>query len=453
MTNDDIHIIIIDDDEDIRVTTEDLLSTQFKNVVSYSSVSQVLKNIKPYVPWVILTDLRMPDADGLEFCKSVIDIDRQLPVILMTGYGDISTAVDAIKHGVYDFIEKPFDSTALLSAVNRAVEKRVLTLSLHKDNAASDNVQKIDNYVVGNTPIMKQLKNDILELAPMDIPIMIYGETGTGKELVAQCLHDFSSRHKQRFVALNCAAIPHELAESELFGHAKGAFTDAKSEHSGKLIHANGGTLFLDEVESLPLGVQAKLLRALSNNKVTPVGSHEELSFNCRIISASKDELRNNPDFRQDLFFRLQVAEIRIPALRERSEDIIRLFEIFSMQHCARLGTQYKSADAHTKERLLSYDWPGNVRELLNVSTRYALKNCSDISYALDNARTVNTPVADSMPLKQMVENYEASIIKLKLYEHKGKVSKVLDDLGLERRTFNQKLNRYGIQTTDYRED
>jgi two-component system C4-dicarboxylate transport response regulator DctD len=455
MTNliekDDIKIIIIDDDEDIRINTVDLLSTEFKQVEAYSSPKKIIDDISAGLPAVILTDLRMPDADGFEFAQEVQGIDPDLPVILMTGYGDISIAVDALKHGIYDFIEKPFEIDRLMDSLHRAIEKRVLTLSLSNMQQKLDNNTNIEHQLIGYCPAMKQLKRDIVDLAPLDIPIMIYGETGSGKEVAARCLHEYSTRCEANFVALNCAAIPEQLAEAELFGYMKGAFTDAKNSRKGKLEYAKDGTLFLDEVESLSLATQAKLLRALSDNVITPVGSNEEIKINCRIISATKDDLRNNENFRQDLFFRLQVAEIKIPALKERKEDIIHLFEVFSMQNCKTLGTNYRPITPYTLEKLLAYSWPGNVRELINVTTRYAIKNCSDIDYALENKETIIDTDDRCKTLKELVEHYESSVIKLKLHEHKGKVAKVLEELSLERRTFNQKLNKYDINTSDFK--
>lgn len=451
ITKEDISIIIIDDDEDIRVNTEDLLSTQFKSIQVYDSPLKVMELISTESPVVILTDLRMPDADGLEFAQKIHEIDPNLPVILMTGYGDISIAVDAIKHGVYDFIEKPYDTERLIETLHRAIEKRFLSLSLDRVRKKLADSKNIDNQLIGHCPAMKKLKRDIIDFAPMDIPVMIYGETGAGKELAAQCLHEYSERNHYNFVALNCAAIPEQLAEAELFGHSKGAFTDAKNSRVGKLEYAKNGTLFLDEVESLSLSTQAKLLRALSDNLITPVGSNEEIPINCRIISATKEDLRDNDKFRQDLFFRLQVAEIKIPPLRERNEDIIHMFEVFSMQYCERLGTTYRSMTPYTRDKLLNYSWPGNVRELINVTTRYAIKNCSDIDYALENKETFTEITDSKKSLKQLVEHYEASVIKLKLHEHNGKVAKVLEDLTIERRTFNQKLNKYGINSGDFK--
>jgi two-component system C4-dicarboxylate transport response regulator DctD len=389
MTNqpekDDIRIIIIDDDEDIRINTADLLSTQFKHIETYDSPKKIIGKITPETPAIILTDLRMPDADGFEFAQKIQEIDPSLPVILMTGYGDISIAVDAIKHGIYDFIEKPFDIERLIESIHRAVDKRFLTLSLADVQKKLNDRNNIENQLIGHCPSMKQLKRDIIDFAPMDIPVMIYGETGVGKELAARCLHEYSPRNQYNFVPLNCAAIPEQLAEAELFGYTKGAFTDAKNYRVGKLEYAKNGTLFLDEVESLPLSTQAKLLRALSDNIITPIGSNEEIPINCRVISATKDDLRNNQNFRQDLFFRLQVAEIKIPSLRDRREDIIHLFDVFTMQHCERLGTTYRGTTPYTRDKLMQYSWPGNVRELINVTTRYAIKNCSDIDYALES--------------------------------------------------------------------
>ena len=230
-----IKIMVVDDDKDIRVNTVDLLSTQYPRIVDFDSPQTALAEIYPHMPVIILTDLRMPGGDGLEFAQAVREIDEDLPVILMTGYGDISIAVDAMKHGVYDFIEKPVDTDRLLKSIQRAVDKRRLSLSLLEAQNKLEQQSGIEARLIGNSPMMKQLKQSLLQLAPMDLPIMIYGETGVGKELVARSLHDYSERKDGNFVALNCAAIPEQLAEAELFGYEKGAFTDAKSAHIGKL--------------------------------------------------------------------------------------------------------------------------------------------------------------------------------------------------------------------------
>lgn len=452
----DIEIIVIDDDEDVRINTCDLLSTQYRHIASYDSPASVLKRIQADSAAVILTDLRMPDADGFEFAQAVLRKAPEVPVILMTGYGEVSIAVDAMKQGVQDFVEKPFDIDYLLNAVDRAVERRKLSLSLLQTQRAMtqqamSGEQDIQSVIVGQCAAIRALRQDIAEYAGMNIPVMIYGDTGTGKELVARSLHQYSDRSKGRFVALNCAAIPEQLAEAELFGHDKGAFTGASAARVGKLQHASGGTLFLDEVESLPLTTQAKLLRAISDHLVTPVGSNREVPIDCRMISATKDELRGNDAFRQDLFFRLQVAELRIPALKDRDNDIVLLFEFYTRQQCDNFGREYRSADEHTRSVLLSYSWPGNVRELVNVATRYAIRGCRHIENAieLDTSNVFEVRAGES--LKDLVQAYEEKLIRSKLDQHKGKVSAVLEDLCLERRTFNQKLNRYGICAADYR--
>lgn len=448
---DDIAIYIIDDDKDIRVNTTDLLSTEFKHIESFESPQKVLEKISRNLAAIIVTDLRMPNADGLDYAIKMLEIDAQLPIILMTGYGDISVAVEAMRNGIYDFIEKPFNTNHLIETIHRAVEKRFLTLSLAHTRDQLDNRDHIEQTIIGLSPSIQQLRQDILDLAPLDIPVMIYGETGAGKELAARCLHEYSKRSNGRFVALNCAAIPEQLAEAELFGNVKGAFTDAYTARTGKLEYANNGTLFLDEIESLSPSIQAKLLRALSDNLITPLGSNQEIPINCRIVSGSKIDLRNQENFRQDLFFRLEVASVTVPPIRKREEDIIMLFEYFSSQNCERLGTTYQPTNDYAQKRLVTYSWPGNVRELINASTRFAIKHCSDIDYAIDSSDIVVKPSTDNLTLKEQVEHYEASLIKLKLDEHKGKVSKVLEDLSVERRTFNQKLIKYGITTSDFK--
>jgi two-component system C4-dicarboxylate transport response regulator DctD len=452
MNKDDISIILIDDDKDIRISTADLLSTHFKKIESYSSPKSVLPRISTELPAVIVTDLRMPNDDGLEFACAANRIDPQLPIILMTGYGDISTAVDAMKHGIYDFIEKPVDSERLINTLERAIEKRRATLSLSSTKEKSTDQYALGQSILGHSPAIKTIKKSILNFASMNIPLMIYGNTGTGKELVAHCLHDYSERRGAPFILLNCAAIPEELIETELFGYTRGASSNATALHRGKLEQAKEGTIFLDEVDSLPIKIQAKLLLALADRVVTPVGSNVQNPIHCRIISATKEELRGSNHFRQDLFFSLQVAEIRLPNLKSREEDIVTLFNHFSIHQCEHLKTQYQPLTDEAQKKLITYEWPGNVRELINVAIRYALTNCTDIDHALHNDELDDFYRHTNQSLKQQVEAYEELLIKLKLREHKGKVAKVLDDLHIERRTFNQKLNRYGINTGDYKE-
>ncbi len=450
LNKEDIEILIVDDDADVRENLSDLLSTEFTKIHAFESPMEVLKLLAQDEHYVVLTDLRMPNHDGLEFAQLIQDINPNIPVILMTGYGEVSVAVQAMKQGVYDFIEKPFDTDILIKILKRAAEKAFLDLSLQFTQQELAYRDGIDRQIIGQCAAMKQLKNQILRLAVMDVPVLIQGDTGCGKELVARSLHEYSKRCDQPFVPLNCAAIPDHLAEAELFGHAKGAFTDAHQARKGKFEHANGGTLFLDEVESLSPSLQAKLLRALSDQKITPLGSNEEISINCRVISATKDELRGNNNFRQDLYFRLQVAILRIPPLNQRSEDIIILFEYFVNQQCDNFSVAYKATSNVTKTALMTYDWSGNVRELINVATRYVIDQCEDI-VSVDSIQLVIEDMGSQFSLKDQVSAFEENLLRAKLTEHGGKVANVLADLKLERRTFNQKLNRYSISVADFR--
>ena len=450
LNKEDIEILIVDDDADVRENLSDLLSTEFIKIQAFESPVKALKLLSAGEHYVVLTDLRMPDHDGLEFAQQVQAINSNIPVILMTGYGEVSVAVQAMKQGVYDFVEKPFDTDILIKILKRATEKAFLDLSLQLTQQELAYRDGIDRRIIGQCAAMKQLKSQILRLAVMDVPVLIQGDTGSGKELVARSLHEYSKRCDQPFVPLNCAAIPDQLAEAELFGHAKGAFTDAHQARKGKLEHANDGTLFLDEVESLSASLQAKLLRALSDQKITPLGSNNEIPINFRVISATKDELRGNDSFRQDLYFRLQVAILRIPSLNQRSEDIVSLFEYFVNQQCENFAVEYKTTSNVTKTALMTYDWPGNVRELINVATRYVIDQCEDI-ISVDSIQPVIESIANQSSLKGQVSAFEENLLRAKLTEHEGKVAKVLADLKLERRTFNQKLNRYSISVADYR--
>jgi len=450
LTKEDIEILIVDDDADVRENLGDLLSTEFSKIQAFESPVNALKLLSEGEHYVVLTDLRMPDHDGLEFAQQVQKISPNIPVILMTGYGEVSVAVQAMKQGVYDFVEKPFDTDILITILKRATEKAFLDMSLQFTQQELAYRDGIDRKIIGQSVAMKRLKGQILRLAVMDVPVLVQGDTGCGKELVARSLHEYSKRSDQPFVPLNCAAIPDHLAEAELFGHAKGAFTDAHQARKGKLEHASDGTLFLDEVESLSVSLQAKLLRALSDQKITPLGSNQEIPINCRIISATKDELRGNKDFRQDLYFRLQVAILKIPPLNQRSEDIISLFEYFVNQQCENFAIDYKATSSVTKAALLAYSWPGNIRELINVATRYVIDQCDDIG-SVDSIQPVSDDLEMHSSLKDQVSAFEESLLRSKLIEHKGKVAKVLEDLKLERRTFNQKLNRYAISVAVYR--
>ena len=302
---------------------------------------------------------------------------------------------------------------------------------------------------MGCSAAIDRVRRQVLNLATLDVPVLIFGETGTGKEVVANCLHDYSKRSQYKFVALNCAAIPSDLIESELFGHAKGAFSGAISHRTGKLEYAHKGTVFLDEVESIPMGVQVKLLRALSEGVIEAVGSNESRQIDIRVVSATKESLKNNENFRQDLYFRLQVAEIYIPPLRQRKEDIILLFDHYARNFSKASEIEWDGIPSSLQSQLIAYDWPGNVRELINVATRCVMqekRDLNELSFFGDSF----TYSHEDESLKQLIEQYEKGLLSDALRQYKGDVAQVLSALKLERRTFYMKLKKYGLDRKDF---
>jgi len=448
---DNCEIVIVDDNRDLLTNVSDYLSLHFKKVHAFLDPAKAIKFVYQGFPGIVVSDIKMPDITGVELLNQVLSCDNTIPVILMTAHGDISQAVQAVQEGCYDFIEKPFEPERLLESINRAVEKRVLTFNQTRLRDALKNKDAIETRLMGVSPKMTKLRRDILSVANLDVPVLIHGETGAGKEVVAHCLHDFSHRKKAQFVPLNCAAIPKDLFESELFGHVKGAFSGADATRIGKFEFANKGTVFFDEVESIPLSAQVKILRSLSENKVEALGSNMAKDIDIRIISATKEELKDNPNFRQDLYFRLQVAELYIPPLRERKEDILLLFEHFASHFMTQNNIEWAGAGIHLQRQLLEYNWPGNVRELINVATRCVIKNCHDLNELLNPHEPEKQYQAVQSSLKDLVNDFEANMLINSLQRHKGSVQAVLEELDMERRTFNLKLNKYNIDSRFYK--
>ncbi|GGI85323.1 Fis family transcriptional regulator [Shewanella hanedai] len=450
---DDCEIVIVDDNQDLLTNVSDYLSLHFKKVHAFSEPAKAIQFIYQGFPGIVVSDIKMPDITGVELLNQVRRCDSNIPVILMTAHGDISQAVKAVQEGCYDFIEKPFEPERLLEGINRAIEKRVLTYNHALLRSALQNKDAIETRLMGVSPKMAKLRREVLSFANLDVPVLIHGETGAGKEVVAHCLHDFSHRNKAQFVPLNCAAIPSELFESELFGHVKGAFSGAETTRMGKFEFANKGTVFFDEVESIPLGAQVKILRSLSENTIEALGSNTAKEIDIRIISATKEELKDNPDFRQDLYFRMQVAELYIPPLRDRKEDILLLFEHFASHFMTKNNMQWAGAGPQLQRQLLEYHWPGNVRELINVAIRCVIKDCHDLDELLNPQEQESKNKAEHCSLKDLVNDFEASILINSLQRHKGSVQAVLNELDMERRTFNLKLNKYNIDSRLYKDD
>ncbi|NRA53582.1 MAG: sigma-54-dependent Fis family transcriptional regulator [Gammaproteobacteria bacterium] len=442
-------IVLIDDNNSLLVNVADYLSLYFNKVHTFSDPKKALKFISADFPGVIISDIKMPGLSGMQLLEQVMAIDPSLPVILMTAHGDISQAVDAMKLGVYDFIEKPFEPERMRESVNRAMEKRSLTLSQRDLECQLADMNAIEHRLIGVSPAMVRIRKQILSLAQLDVPVLIYGETGSGKEVVANCLHDFSPRKKAKFVALNCAAIPQDLIESELFGHVKGAFSGAQQKRVGKLEYADKGSVFLDEVESIPFNVQVKLLRALSENVIEPLGANESRAIDIRIISATKESLKDNDNFRQDLYYRLEVAEIQLPPLRTRKEDIVLLFEHYAQTFAKAFNIEWPGVTQQLQTQLLSHDWPGNVRELINIATRCVMQCKQDLTDLASFGAGINFD-ANNGSLKESVEHYEKALLIDALRQHQGNISAILETLKLERRTFYVKLQKYNIERSDY---
>jgi two-component system, NtrC family, C4-dicarboxylate transport response regulator DctD len=439
------HVIVVDDEAAIREAVQQWLELSGFSVQSCATAQAALALVDRDYPGIIISDVRMPGTDGLQLLDSVLERDRDLPVILITGHGDVPMAVQALRQGAYDFIEKPFTPERLLDSVRRALDKRRLVCEnrqLRQQFALKDHIEA---QLLGVSRPMETLRRQILELAGTSVNILLRGDTGSGKERVARCLHDFSSRASKPFVALNCAAIPEHLFESELFGHESGAFTGAQSKRIGRIEHADGGTLFLDEVESLPLAQQVKLLRVLQEKTLERLGSNRSIQVDLRVISAVKPDLLDEVKagrFREDLYYRLNVATLRIPPLRERREDIPLLFEHFANQAAQRHGRDTPSLAPTELTRLLAHDWPGNVRELINAAERHAL--------GLGGA----TDAADDLPVQSLAEQmeaFEAQCLHRALQHCQGNITEVMALLQLPRRTLNEKMQRHGLQRSSYR--
>ena len=431
-------VIVVDDEASIRNAVEQWLSLSGFDVQLFTCAEDCLGQLPAHFAGVIVSDVRMPGMGGLALLNRLQQLDADLPVMLLTGHGDVPMAVEAMRAGAYDFLEKPFSPEALLGSLRRALEKRQLILENRRLHEQADLREQIDGRLLGVSRSLQTLRRQVLELAPLPVNVLIRGETGSGKELVARCLHDFGPRADKPFVALNCSAIPEQLFEAELFGHESGAFTGAQGKRIGKLEYADGGTLFLDEIESMPLAQQAKLLRVLQEQKLERLGSNQSISVNLRVVAATKPDLLDEARagrFREDLAYRLTVAELRLAPLRERREDIALLYDAFSRQAAERLGRSLQVLSGPQLSRLLCHAWPGNVRELANVAERDVL--------GLGEPQLPDTDVGQSLVAQQ--EAFEAQCLRAALTRHKGDIKAVLHELQLPRRTLNEKMQRHGL--------
>lgn len=438
-------VIVVDDEASIRTAVQQWLSLSGFSVQLFARAEECLAQLPEHFPGVIVSDVRMPGIDGLQLLERLQALDPDLPVILLTGHGDVPMAVEAMRNGAYDFLEKPFTPQTLLGSLRRALEKRQLVLENRRLHQQADLKARLENTLLGMSQGLQSLRRQVLDLASLPVNVLIRGETGSGKERVARCLHDFGPRADKPFVALNCAAIPETLFEAELFGHESGAFTGAQGKRIGKLEYANGGTVFLDEIESMPLAQQAKLLRVIQEQKLERLGANQSISVDLRIIAATKPDLLEEARagrFREDLAYRLNVAELRLAPLRERREDIPLLFEHFARAAAERLGRTAPPVSGGQLAQLLAHDWPGNVRELANAAERHALGL---------GAPSVEAS-ATGQSLAGQMEAFEAQCLRAALRQYKGEIKAVMEALQLPRRTLNEKMQRHGLVRDDFLE-
>ena len=445
-------VIFIDDDKFIRKSTTQSMEMAGFSVTSFSEAASALNQIDRDCAHVIVSDIMMPGISGIELLRRVTEIDASIPVILITGQGDIATAVQAMRDGAYDFLEKPFAPDNLIEVIRRAYDKRMLVLENRNLKKELELQNAPGQRIIGNSLAIQQLRGQISRLADTDTDILLWGETGTGKDLVARNLHEISKRRKAPFVAINCGALPENIIESELFGHAAGAFTGAAKARVGKFEYANGGTIFLDEIESMPIDLQVKLLRVLQERIVEPLGANKQVSIDIRVIAATKTDLKKASEtgsFREDLYYRLNVITFKLPTLRDRVEDIPLLFHHYTLIAAARHQCDLPEFAPEQLQQLLGYQWPGNVRELKNAAERFVLlgetaeQNIGDVIRA--------SAIGDSTNLHDRVEWFEKSLIEQALEKCEGSINATLETLGTPRKTLYDKMRKYGIDKKNYK--
>ncbi|HEX6333482.1 MAG TPA: sigma-54 dependent transcriptional regulator [Flavisolibacter sp.] len=382
-------ILIVDDEKAIRKTLSEILSFEGYKLEEAADGEEGLKKFREKTYDVVLCDIKMPRVDGLDFLQKAVEINPDVPVIMISGHGTIETAVEAVKKGAYDFIQKPPDLNRLLITIRNAMERNTLVNETKTLKRRAFKVQEM----IGESEPIRKIKETIEKVAPTEARILITGENGVGKELVARWIHEKSSRAGNALVEVNCAAIPSELIESELFGHEKGSFTSAIKQRIGKFEQANGGTLFLDEIGDMSLSAQAKVLRALQEGKITRVGADKDINVDVRVIAATNKDLMKEVEaklFRLDLYHRLSVILIHVPSLNERKDDIPLLVEKFLEDICDDYGIPPKSISDEALKMLQDYDWTGNIRELRNVVERLVILSGKGISR--DDVKTYVLP-------------------------------------------------------------
>ena len=447
------HVLIVDDEQETCDLLEMALVRHGFKVTTSTNALRALDLVATQDFDVVLTDLGMPEMSGLDLCERVLGTRPNMPVVVITGQGSLETAIGAIRVGAYDFITKPVDPKLLFLSVSRAIQHRHLQDEVKRLREAVADGGDADSQIVGHSGAMRRVYELIGRVGESDASVLIHGETGTGKELIARAIHTRSRRKDGPFVAINCAAVPHSLIESELFGHARGAFTDAKVDRKGLFVQANGGTLFLDEIGELPIDMQPKLLRALQERKVRPVGANAEIPFDSRIVAATNRNLEDEfyeKRFREDLYYRINVVKIDVPPLRERGGDVLHLAQFFLKQFAQRNEKSGLELSTTGAEKLMAYNWPGNVRELENCMehavalARFDQITVEDLPEKIRAYRAERFVVAANDPTEIVtMDELERRYILRVLSLVGGNKSRAAQVLGFDRRTLYRKLERY----------
>jgi two-component system C4-dicarboxylate transport response regulator DctD len=455
-------IVVVDDDEAARLSIGQMLRLRGYAVELFSSAEAALAWPGLRETDAVVADVKMPGMDGEEFLAEIVRRGLAIPVIMVTGHGDVSMAVRCLKAGAYHFVEKPFDDDVLLASVARAAEKTALRRESEELRARLKFLSPEEDGrfgMVGRSRPMHDVYEQIEVAASSDAPVLIVGETGVGKELVARAIHNRSARFNGPFVPVNAGALPETMLESELFGHARGAFTGADRDRDGKLVTASGGTLLLDEVESISERAQVGLLRVLEDGLVQPLGKDETREVDIRLLATSKVDIREEVErgtLREDFYHRIVVLSIAVPPLRERTEDIPLLVSYFLRAATSRAGIPMVEMPEQTLADMLRYPWPGNVRELKNAVERMVITSHDGVAGPFARDETLSNPRLLSLPatpgrLRDEMERTERYTIEAALREHSGEVGVTCQALGISRRALYERMRKYGLNKEDFR--
>ena len=440
-------VIIIDDEAIVRDAMLQTLELEGYQARAFEDPHDGIAQCSASWPGVVICDVRMEIMDGIDVLQAILEIDHDIPVIMISAHSDIAIAIQAIRIGAYDFLEKTNDPEHQLNTIQRASNKRQLVLENRRLRQVVQGQHSIETRLIGQTPQLQRLRETVLQLAQVDVDLIINGATGTGKEVVARCLHDFSSRADKPFVALNCGALSESIIESELFGHESGAFTGALKQRIGKIEYANGGTLFLDEIESMPASLQVQMLRVLQERTLQRLGGNSDVNVDIRVLAASKVNLREaaeKGEFREDLYYRLNVASVEIPTLNQRKDDIPLLFKHFVELASQRTGSQAEPVPNSLLHLLSRNSWPGNIRELRNVAERWFL------GLPVNTEQEASESLIEVASLEASMNSHEQSVIIAALTANDGHAERTAEALGIPRKKLYLRMKKHGLDRNDY---